>query len=113
MGFLENRRRRAHAQSANWELMTALMLAGVELVRAEEAGITESEQLDRASQVRDAVLDEIGGSDRFTETFIDADFELRSSNRNAELEDSLERAMEATGYKAARSRLFPESGPIM
>ena len=89
--------------------MTATMLFGAELVRAEEAGITDQgEQFDRALQVREAVLDEIGGSDRFTETFIDADFELRSSNRNAELEDSLERAMEATGYKAARSRLFPE-----
>lgn len=109
MGFLENRRRRAHAQSANWESMTAMMLFGVELVRAEEAGITDlDEQGERALQVREAVLDEIGGSDRFTEAFIDADFELRSSNRNAELEDSLERAMEATGYKAARSRLFPE-----
>jgi len=110
MGFLENRRRRTHAQSANWEVMTATMLFGVELVRAEEAGgITDhDEKFDRALQVREAVLDEIGGSDRFTETFIDADFELRSSNRDVELEDSLERAMEATGYKAARSRLFPE-----
>jgi len=107
MGYLEQRRRRVHAQSANWEAMTALMLFADELERAKQAGLDHDEKGNRAIEIRDVVLKDIGGKDRFTRALIDADFELRSSNRNADLQDSLERAMDISGYTAARDRLFP------
>jgi hypothetical protein len=106
MGFLEQRRRRVHAQSLNWEMLTALMLVAYELERAEQAGVADNDKnLVRATEIRDVVLKDIGGS--VTRALIDADFESRSSNRNADLEDSLERAMDISGYTAARNRLFP------
>jgi len=108
MGFLEQRRRRVHAQSLKWELLGALFLLGHELERAEQGDLADNDpELVRATEIRDIVLKDIGGSDRFTRALIDADFELRSSNKNADLEDSLERARDISGYTAARNRLFP------
>lgn len=103
MGFLENRRRQAHAKSMNWDMMGALMLMGYELGAAEDEGITDDEEKgDRAVKVRDAVLSEIG-AERFTQALIDADYELDTDDKDA----VLERAIETSGYRDARSRLFP------
>ena len=107
MGFLEDRRRRAHGQSANWEMLAAIMLMAFEMDKAEREGISDNdEQAQRAMDVRDAVLDEVGGA-QFTQALIDADYELRSRDKDAELEDALERAVDASGYLSARKRLFP------
>lgn len=103
MGFLENRRRKAYARSMNWDMMAAVMLMGYELGEAEDEGITdEDEKGDRALKVRDTVLAEIG-VERFTQALIDADYDLEADDKDA----VLERAIETSGYRAARSRLFP------
>ena len=60
MSFQEQRRRRKHRQSVNWEMLVAMMTSGHELGLAEADGVEDSQQFDRALEVRDAVADVIG-----------------------------------------------------
>ncbi len=103
MGFLDNKRRQAHAKSMNWDMMAGVMLHGYELGMAEEEGIEDLDQQgDRALEVRDSVLDEIG-YDHFVQALIDADYEMSTSNKDA----VIEHAVQTSGYRSARKRLFP------
>lgn len=104
MGFLERRRRKQHREAINWDLMAPMMLFARELALAEAEGLGEDDRGDRANQVRDSVLASIGGIDAFIKTLVDTHFDMGAS---AELESAFERAIQSSGYVAARRRIFP------
>lgn len=104
MGFLENRRRKAHRESVNWDLLVNLMVLGHELGLAEEDGITDNDAKgDRAARVRDAVTEVIDW-DHLIEVFINTDYELSAQGKDKDA--VTDRALEDSGYNAARRRLF-------
>lgn len=103
MGFLEKRRRNAHARSMNWPMMAHLMLLGHEMALLEAEGVPNDDDLmRRATEKRDAVL-EVISEERFTLALIAADFEMSTGDKDA----VVARAVETSGYLAARRGMNP------
>lgn len=78
------------------------MVAGHELGMAEDEGLEGDAKGDRMTEVRDAVMDEIGW-ERFTRVLIDTDFEMSTDDKDAVVDEALRRS----GYNDVRARLFP------
>lgn len=93
-----------HARSLNWRLLTNIMVTGHESILAEQAGVPEDDQTEHALAIRDTVLEQLG-EPRLIQAYIDCDYEMRTSDKDA----VLDRALEVSGYNRVRAELFPES----
>jgi hypothetical protein len=100
VGFLENQRRKRHELSVDWDDLVSMMLLDHELELAESEGVAESARAGRAAQVRDAVIDRVG-HDRVVRAFIDCDYEMKTSDKDA----VVVQALEVSGYNQARQEL--------
>jgi hypothetical protein len=103
MGLLENQRRKRHELSLDWNELVMMMLLDHEIDMAERAGVPEHVRTQSATRIRDAVVAEVG-QPAIVRTFIDTDYEMRTPDKDA----VVARALEASGYDAARRDLPPE-----
>jgi hypothetical protein len=95
--------RKTQQQRVDWRTFATLAVQGHELELFGAAGVTGKEADEQAYSVARAVIQEIGGIDRFAELMARL---TREAPANAQLDDKL---FEMSGYNAARARLFPGS----
>ena len=103
MGLLENQRRKRHEISLDWNEVVMMMLLDHELDVAERAGVPEHVRTQSATRIRDAVVADVG-QPAIVRVFIDTDYEMRTPDKDA----VVARALERSGYDAARRALPPE-----
>ena len=100
-------KRLKHRNETNWLDAAHWIVFNHEYDLADDEGWDESVHEIRARTIRDEVLRQIG-ADRFTESLILADFEMRKRDKEA----VLQRALKESGYNSARERLFPPGTEI-
>jgi len=105
MKLLDKKRRQRHADSMNWQLASAMMVMGNELLWAKASGVPEEQKSDRAMEIRDRVLEHVD-MDEIVQAFIDADFERLEGE---DMDAVGRRALRVSGYMLARGELFPDS----
>jgi hypothetical protein len=103
VGFLENQRKKRHETSVNWYELVTMMLLDHELELAAHEGVAENVQAHRAAQIRDAVVERVG-RDRVVRAFIDCDYEMKTSDKDA----VVLKALEVSGYDEVRRELPPD-----
>jgi hypothetical protein len=98
------KKRRDQGEEANWTMLLSMMLFGYELERAEALGLDHDGQGSRATEVRDRVLQAIGGEAQFVSALLGAYEDLGTYDADV----VLPHALETSGYLEARNQLFPD-----
>lgn len=98
-------RRRRHRASMDWEIVASTLLMSHEVALAEADRERGGGRRASPGQVRDSVLDEIGGLTVFVDALAEAHYQAGWS---ASPQDVADEALEDSRYTAARRRLFPD-----
>lgn len=98
-------RRRRHRASMDWEVVASTLLISHEVALAQVDRERGGGRRASPGQIRDAVLDEIGGLDVFVDALAEAHYQAGWSSSPQDVAGD---ALEESRYVATRRRLFPD-----